>query len=69
MIISLKGSKKDFDWLLNKELEKDISEIDTSFVDFLLATLTDVPTSTDEEVSEGIKKILARYDEERKSQK
>ena len=69
MIISLKGSKKEFDWLLKRELEKNISEIDTSFVDFLLTTLTDIPTPTDEEVSEGIKKILARYDEERKSQK
>ena len=69
MKISVNATKRELDWLLDRELDKPIKEIDTSFIDFIVDVLiADVPEPSPEEVANGIAKILKRVEEERKSQ-
>lgn len=64
MKISVNATERELNWLLDRELDKPIKEIDTSFIDFIVdVLLADVPDPSPKEVANGIAKILKRVKE------
>ena len=59
MEISVNATKRELDWLLDRELDKPIKEIDTSFIDFIVDVLiADISELSQKEINENVQKIM-----------